>query len=36
MNFGNYEMKYAISAYTFLTCKGEYLLTVICLPRDNP
>lgn len=36
MNFGNYDMKYAISAYTFLTCKGEYLLTVLCLLRDNP
>ena len=36
MNFGNYNTKYAISTYTFLTCKGEYLLTVICLLRDNP
>ena len=36
MNFWNYNTKYAISTYTFLTCKGEYLLTVICLLRDNP
>ena len=36
MNFGNCDMKYAISAYTFLTRKGEYLMTVICLLRDNP